>query len=92
MQVGIRELRTDLASQVRRAGTGERIVISVGGRAVAQLGPLDEATGQITLHDLATRGLVHPPRRTGDWTPASPITVWQGLRLDRLLAEVRGRA
>lgn len=92
MTLGIRELRTDLAAQVRRAGSGERIVISVGGRAVAQLGPLDDTTGQTTLDDLASRGLVNPPRRSGPWTPPSPITVWQGVRLDRLLAELRGRA
>jgi antitoxin (DNA-binding transcriptional repressor) of toxin-antitoxin stability system len=92
VELGIRELRADLASQVRRAGTGERIVIRVGGRAVAQLGPLDDAAGQVTLADLASRGLVHAPRRSGDWTPPSPITVWQGVRLDRLLAELRGRA
>lgn len=92
MELGIRELRADLAAQVRRAGSGERIVVRVGGRAVAQLGPLDDATGHATLDDLATRGLVHPPRRRGDWTPPTPITVWQGVRLDRLLAEVRGRA
>lgn len=92
MTLGIRELRTDLAAQVRRASTGERITISVGGRIVAQLGPLDDSAGQTTLADLTSRGLVHPPRRTGDWTPPSPITVWQGVRLDRLLAELRGRS
>jgi prevent-host-death family protein len=88
----IRELRADLASQVRRAGRGERIVVSVGGRPVAQLGPLDDTAGQTTLDDLAARALVHPPRRHGAWTAPPPITVWQGVRLDRLLAELRGRA
>ena len=38
---GIRQLRTQLTSMVRRAGAGERIVISIGGRAVAQLGPVE---------------------------------------------------
>jgi antitoxin (DNA-binding transcriptional repressor) of toxin-antitoxin stability system len=92
MTVCIRELRADLAAQVRRAQAGERVAISVGGRTVAQLGPLDDSAGRTTLDDLATRGLVHPPRRTGEWTPPSPITVWQGVRLDRLLAELRGRS
>ena len=92
MTVSIRALRGDLAAQVRRAARGERIVVSVGGRAVAQLGPLDDTAGQVTLDDLATRGLVQPPRRTGAWTPPPPMTVWQGVRLDRLLAELRGRS
>lgn len=89
--VGIRELRADLAAQIRRAGRGERIAISVGGRPLAQLGPLDDAVGQSTLDDLAARGLVHPPRRAAPWEPSAPIAVWQGVRLDRLLAELRGR-
>jgi prevent-host-death family protein len=38
--VGIRELRGDLATAVRRAEAGERIVITIGGRPAAQLGPL----------------------------------------------------
>ena len=41
MHVGIRELRADLASTVRRAAAGESIVVTVGGRPVARLGPLD---------------------------------------------------
>jgi prevent-host-death family protein len=88
--VNIRDLRADLASQVRRAGRGERIVVSVGGKPVAQLGPLDDAAGTATLDDLASRGLVQPPRRTNPWTPPPPVTVWQGVRLDRLLRELRG--
>ena len=38
---GIRQLRSQLTSLVRRAGAGERIVITIGGRAVAQLGPVE---------------------------------------------------
>lgn len=38
--IGIRQLRADVAAGVRRAGAGEHIVISIGGRPIAQLGPL----------------------------------------------------
>lgn len=90
MDVGIRELRADLAARVRRAGAGERVVIRVGGRAVAQLGPLEDTTGQVTLADLASRGLITPPRRTRDFTAPEPVTIWQGTRLDRVLRDIRG--
>lgn len=62
MQIGIRELRRDLASLVRRAAAGEAVVVTVNGRPAAVLGPLgDTAPGG--LDDLVARGLVQPPRR-----------------------------
>ncbi|MCB0987248.1 MAG: type II toxin-antitoxin system Phd/YefM family antitoxin [Microthrixaceae bacterium] len=88
---GIRQLRAQLSSLVRRAGAGERIVITIGGRAVAQLGPVEATRAQVTIDDLAARGLVEPARR-GD-RPAEPdvrIDAWTGGRLDRALREVRG--
>ena len=87
--VGIRQLRADVATVVRRAGAGEHIVVTVGGRPVASLGPLEAADGQVRLADLVARGMVIAPRRTGTWTPPSPVPVWTGVRLDRLLREIR---
>jgi prevent-host-death family protein len=89
-RLGIRELRNQAASAVRRAGSGERIVITVDGRPVAQLGPLEPVAGGPTLDDLAARGLVLLPRRPD--RPASSLTapLWAGTRLDRLLTEIRG--
>ena len=89
--LGIRELRGRLTSLVRRAGAGERIVITIAGRPVAQLGPVEPADRQVTVEDLVARGLVEPARR-GD-RPADPdtrIDTWTGGRLDRALREVRG--
>lgn len=60
-----------------------------GGRPVAQLGPLGAVEGQVRLTDLVARGLVIPPRRTGPYQPAEPVTVWSGARIDRLLREIR---
>ena len=90
-RVGVRELRTNLAAVVDRAADGERMVITVNGRPVAQLGPLDPGDGQVTLEDLAARGLVILPRRPDRPDPAAAVQPWAGVRLDRLLAEVRGR-
>jgi prevent-host-death family protein len=90
-RLGIRELRGHLTSLVRRAGGGERIVITIAGRPVAQLGPVEPADASATIDDLAARGLLELAHR-GD-RPADPgvqIDSWTGGRLDRALREVRG--
>jgi len=88
--IGIRELRADLAAAVRRAGTGQRVVISVDGRAVAQLGPIEPEQGQTVMADLFASGAVIPPRRSDNRPLADPVPVWSGVRLDRTLKELRG--
>ena len=84
----IRALRADLAAAVRRAGQGERTVVTVGGRPMAQLGPLDDRPAD--LAGLIGCGAVLPPRRTTSWRAPAPVAVWSGVRLDRVLAELRG--
>jgi prevent-host-death family protein len=90
-QVGVRQLRAAVAAMVRRAEAGERIVVTVGGRPVAQLGPLDPVAGAATLDDLVARGLLVRARRD-DRPPPDLEVGWAGTRLDRLLAEIRGRS
>lgn len=85
----MRELRTHLAAQVRRAADGERVVITVDGRPVAQLAPL-EPTGAPTLAELAAAGLVDPPRRAERSEPPTTIDTPVDIRLERVLREVRG--
>ena len=90
-RLGIRELRGRLTSLVRRAGAGERVVITIAGRPVAQLGPVEPASASPTIDDLVARGLLEPARR-GD-RPADPavrVDNWTGRRLDHALREVRG--
>ena len=88
--IGIRELRADLAAAVRRAGSGQRVVVSVDGRAVAQLGPIEAEQGQTVLEDLFASGAVLAPRRTDAARPSPAVQIWSGVRLDRALKEVRG--
>jgi len=88
--IGIRELRADLAAHVRRAASGQRVVVTVAGRAVAQLGPLEAEQGMTVLADLFAAGAVIAPRRIEPARPAIPIAVWSGVRLDRALKELRG--
>jgi len=87
--VGIRELRASLATYLRRAASGERIIVTTAGAPAAQLGPLTGDDSGQSLADLVALGRVEPPRRRGDFVPAEPLTLYAGTRIDRALAEVR---
>ena len=87
--MNIRELRANLAAVVRQAEAGHRVVVTVGGRPVAQLGPLDSGLGEPTLDDLAARGLLQRARRADRPAPELLVATPVGTRLDRLLDEVR---
>ena len=88
-EIGIRQLRVDVAANVRRAGAGEHLVVTIAGRPVAQLGPLGAPEGQARLSDLIARGLVVAPRRAGTFRPSDPVPVRAANRIDRLLREIR---
>jgi prevent-host-death family protein len=88
-QIGARELRANLAAVLRQAAAGERVLVTVDGRAVAQLGPL-APSGAPTLEELASAGLVDPPRRPDRPEPPAALDAAVDVRLDRVLAEVRG--
>ena len=86
--VGVRELRGTLADAIARARAGQRCVITQSGVPVAQLGPLDTAAP--TLAQLLASGALVAPRRTGAFRPPTPVPVWQGVRIDQALRELRG--
>jgi prevent-host-death family protein len=88
-RVGIRELRNNVAAVVRRAGAGERVVVTVDGRPVAQIGPLS-APGQHTIDDLVAAGLAHAPRRTDRPPPPDPVDPPVDARARPVLDEMRG--
>lgn len=87
--VPMRRFRAQVAAFLRRAEGGERIVVTVAGRPVAQLGPLDPGSGAVTIDDLAVRGLVLPARRSDRPPPDVRVDPGLGSRLDRLADEVR---
>jgi prevent-host-death family protein len=90
-RIGVRELRRDLAALVRRAGGGERLVVTVDGAPVAQLGPL-EPNGAPTLDDLAAAGLVRLPGRPDRPPAPEPFAVPVDVRLASVIATLRGEA
>ena len=88
-RVGIRELRNQVAAVVRRAADGERIVVTVDGRPVAQLGPLDPP-GSPSIDDLIAAGLVRPPRRPDRPPAPDPVDPPIDARSGTVLDELRG--
>jgi len=88
-RVGIRELRNQVAAVVRRAGGGERVVITVDGHPIAQLGPL-EPDGEPTIEDLVAAGFVKLPGRPDHPAAPTPTAIPIDARPDRVMAELRG--
>jgi prevent-host-death family protein len=91
-KVGVRELRANVASLVRRASSGERVVITSDGVPVAVLGPLVPAGGGggVTLDDLIAAGLLVPPGRHDHPEAPEPASLPVDTRSSRVLDELRG--
>ena len=91
-RIGVRELRNNVAAVLRRAGQGDRILVTVDGHPSAQLGPLTPDPSGFTLWDLAGAGLIEPPHSSaGERARPEPIPVPIDFRADRLLELVRGQ-
>jgi prevent-host-death family protein len=89
--MNVRTLRSNLAQALRRAEGGERIVVTVAGRPVAQLGPVEGEPGRgPTIDDLVARGLLLRARRDDRPPPSLVVPLWAGARIDKLLREIRG--
>ena len=88
-RVGIRELRNNVAAVVRRAAGGERVVVTVDGVPVAQLGPLEGASA-LTVDDLVAAGLARPPGRRDRPPPPDAEDAPVDVRPEGALDELRG--
>ena len=90
-KVGVRELRANVAALVRRAASGERIVVTTDGVPVAVLGPLQpDARAGVTVHDLIAAGLLVPPGRAARPAEPEPVNLPVDTRSNRVLDELRG--
>ncbi|MFZ9985570.1 MAG: type II toxin-antitoxin system Phd/YefM family antitoxin [Ilumatobacteraceae bacterium] len=90
-EVGIRALREQAATFVKRAQSGDSVVITVNGEPVAELGPVGAyGATSATLSDLVTRGALVAARRKDAYRFPNPIAVHSGARIDQMLREVRG--
>ena len=88
-RIGVRELRAHVAALVRRAATGERIVVTTDGVPVAVLGPLQPTGGAVTMDDLIAAGLLVPPGAGRPEEP-EPARLPVDTRSGRVLDELRG--
>lgn len=76
-EIGVRELHDKLSRYVRHVAEGGEVTVTMRGRRVARLAPLEEGD---PLADLRARGLVADPvsrwspRRRGRPEPASPLS------------------
>jgi prevent-host-death family protein len=70
-EVGIRELHDQLSRYVHHAAQGSEVVVTMRGRRVARLSPVNEGD---PLADLRARGLVREPTQ-----PKRPSTEHQQL-------------
>ena len=89
--IGVRELRARLASHLRAAQNGHRVIITVDGTPVAELGPIGGGSRPDSLEALIATGLLEAPRRADRPDSPTPTPLPAGMTSDRALVELRGR-
>ncbi|MCY7419944.1 MAG: type II toxin-antitoxin system prevent-host-death family antitoxin [Chloroflexi bacterium] len=90
-RIGIRELRNETSKVVRRARSGERIIVTIDGIPAAQLVPLDDGPRERTIEELIATGALIPARSTRPPLPATPIPAPPGPTTTEILREHRDR-
>lgn len=85
MDVGIRELRSQLSRYVERVKGGEELVVTEHGRPVARLVPLN---GERKRDRLAREGVLLPARKRKGPLP-EPIRTTHDARLSEIVLEMR---
>ena len=87
--VGIKALGSRLSEYVRLAGSGETILVTNRGRAVAEFGPPREsrspALADAFLAEAVRSGVLAPPALAGSGPPPRPAPL---ASLDEVLAEL----
>lgn len=81
MEAGIRDLKNNLSSYLRRVAAGDRVAVTAHGRVVAELVPVSVSPGADSrnrLADLVAAGVIRPAVETGD-----PLEGWPDIRLPR---------
>ncbi len=90
-RIGIRELRNETSKVVRRARSGERIIVTIDGIPAAQLVPLDDVPRERTIEELIATGALIPARSTRSPRPATPIPTPPGPTTTEILRDHRDR-
>ncbi len=90
IRLSMSDLRRDLAASLRRAEAGERIVVTVDGRPVAQLGPVGADEAVLTLDHLLAVGLITAAERPDHPDPLPPTQLPVDVRVDSVIDDLRG--
>jgi prevent-host-death family protein len=72
-EIGVRELKANLSSVLRRVGEGERVRITRRGRHVADLLPPETDPAEAQMRKLIAEGRLTPPSKSLDRNPPPPI-------------------
>jgi len=90
-RIAVRELRNQVSQVVRRARDGERMLITVDGVPVAEIGPVSATERANSLAELiATRAVAGPRSRSGA-RPPRPVPAPSGRSSSSILRELRER-
>jgi len=89
-RIALRELRNQASRVVRRARAGERLIITVDGVPVAEIGPLTTRE-PASIEALIAAGEVMPPRSRATPRPAKPLPAPSGKTIADVLGELRER-
>jgi antitoxin (DNA-binding transcriptional repressor) of toxin-antitoxin stability system len=89
--VGTRDLRANLAHHLRSAEAGHTILVTIDGKLVAQLGPVEQVDENPSVDALIASGLVEAPTNSNRQRPNVIFDLPAGLSSDRALREIRGR-
>jgi len=89
-RIALRELRNQASRVVRRARSGERLIITVDGVPVAEIGPLT-TSDPASLEALIAWGEVLPPRSRSAPRPPKPTAAPSGKTIAQVLGQLRER-
>src|SRR5919109_212705 len=90
-RIALRELRNQASRVVRRARAGERMIITVDGVPVAEIGPVRASERATGLPELNAIGAVTGPRTRTAAPPARPVRAPTGRSSSSVLHELRDR-
>ena len=90
-RIGVRELRNATSQVVRRAGAGERIIVTVDRVPIAEIGPIGRTAEAPTIDDLIATGRVLARQTATRPEPAQPVRAPGGRSTSEVLDQLRDR-
>ena len=89
--IGVREFRSNLASYLRDAYLGHRIIITSDGKKMAELGPISGGSLNNSLEALIATGLLEAPTQAIHEAQPASFQLPAGANSQQILKELRWR-